>query len=57
MCDEFDRAVYEHVTSLQSQVSALRHDAETLAEALAKYEGPGYDRHYVIFKHLGRTQI
>ena len=54
--DEQLRLLNRHITGLQQQNAQLRHDLDTLAEALSSHEGrPGKEA--VFFKYLGRPSV
>ena len=54
--DEQLSQLNRHITGLQQQNAQLRHDLDTLAEALSTHEGRR-GKEAIFFKYLGRPSV
>ena len=54
--EEQTRLLNRHITGLQQQNAQLRHDLDTLAEALSTHEGRR-GKEAIFFKYLGRPSV
>ena len=54
--DEQLQLLNQHITGLQQQNAQLRHDLDTLAEALSTHEGRR-GKEAIFFKYLGRPSV
>jgi prefoldin subunit 5 len=54
--DEQMQLLNQHIIGLQQQNAQLRHDLDTLAEALATHEGRR-GKEVIFFKYLGRPSV
>ena len=54
--DEQTQQLNRHITGLQQQNAQLRHDLDTLAEALSTHEGRR-GKETIFFKYLGRPSV
>ena len=54
--DEQLRLLNRHIAGLQQQNAQLRHDLDTLAEALSIHEGRR-GKETIFFKYLGRPSV